>query len=194
MQALDFALFGLLNAAPTVAPWTLRFAEFASDFLPAMLTLAVGACALFSRRWRYALFTLLVSVLAVWLAVHAIRTLAPMPRPAFYGLGIQWVAQGVRPGFPSLHAAGTFAAAFSLWCLPSRGPMRAALLVAALVAWSRVFLGLHFPSDILGAVMLGALVSILVERGVSRPLSLLATGAFVGRRRARPVATTLNPD
>ncbi|MFM9925041.1 phosphatase PAP2 family protein [Variovorax sp. H27-G14] len=194
MQALDFALFGLLNAAPTVAPWTLRFAEFASDLLPALLTLAVGACALFSRRWRYALFTLLVSVLAVWLVVHAIRTLAPIPRPAFYGLGIQWVAQGVRPGFPSLHAAGTFAAAFSLWCLPSRGPMHAALLVAALVAWSRVFLGLHFPSDILGAVMLGALVSILVERGVSRPLSLLVRGAFVGRRRARPVAPTLNPD
>jgi undecaprenyl-diphosphatase len=185
MQDLDFALFRLINASASVPVWSLRFAEFSSDLLPALLTLVIGACALFSRRWRHALFTVLVSVLAVWLIVNMIRTLVPIPRPAFYGLGIQWVPQGVRPGFPSLHAAGTFAAAFSLWCLPSRAPMLAALLVAAVVAWSRVFLGLHFPSDIVAAAMLGAVVSIAVERGVSRPLSLLASGAYVARRRSR---------
>lgn len=186
MQGLDFALFEWVNAGVSVPPWSLDFAEFASDWLPGLLMLAVGLCALFSRRWRYALFTALVSVLAVWLLVNLIRAVVPMPRPAFYGLGVQWVSQGARPGFPSLHAAGAFAAAFSLWCLPSRMPMRAALLAAAVVAWSRLFLGLHFPSDIVGAVMLGALVSIMVERCVSRPLGLAVVGARVAaRRRAR---------
>jgi undecaprenyl-diphosphatase len=63
--------------------------------------------------------------------------------------------------------------------------MLAALLVAAVVAWSRVYLGLHFPSDIVAAAMLGAVVSIVVERGVSRPLSLAASGAYVARRRSK---------
>lgn len=184
MQGLDFALFGLVNAGPSAAAWSLAFAEFCSDLLPAMLTLAIGFSALFSRRWRYALFTVLLSVLAAWIVVTVIRSLAPIPRPAFYGLGIQWVPQGVRPGFPSMHAAGTFAAAFALWCLPSRLPMLAALVVAALVAWSRVYLGLHFPSDIVAATMLGALVAIVVERGISRPLSQAASGALVARRRS----------
>lgn len=184
MQGLDFALFGLINAGPSAAAWSLAFAEFCSDLLPAMLTLAIGFSALFSRRWRYALFTVLLSVLAAWIVVTVIRSLAPIPRPAFYGLGIQWVPQGVRPGFPSMHAAGTFAAAFALWCLPSRVPMLAALVVAALVAWSRVYLGLHFPSDIVAATMLGALVAIVVERGISRPLSQAASGALVARRRS----------
>lgn len=184
MQGLDFALFGLINAGPSAAAWSLAFAEFCSDLLPAMLTLAIGFSALFSRRWRYALFTVLLSVLAAWIVVTVIRSLAPIPRPAFYGLGIQWVPQGVRPGFPSMHAAGTFAAAFALWCLPSRLPMLAALVVAALVAWSRVYLGLHFPSDIVAATMLGALVAIVVERGISRPLSQAASGALVARRRS----------
>lgn len=184
MQGLDFALFGLINAGPSAAAWSLAFAEFCSDLLPAMLTLAIGFSALFSRRWRYALFTVLLSVLAAWIVVTVIRALAPIPRPAFYGLGIQWVPQGVRPGFPSMHAAGTFAAAFALWCLPSRLPMLAALVVAALVAWSRVYLGLHFPSDIVAATMLGALVAIVVERGISRPLSQAASGALVARRRS----------
>lgn len=186
MQGLDVALFGLVNASASVPPWTLQFAEFASNLLPALLLLAIGACALASRRWRYALFTALVSLLAAWLLVNLIRTVAPIPRPAFYGLGIQWVPQGARPGFPSMHAAGTFAVAFSLWSLPSRMPMYAALVVAAVVAWSRVYLGLHFPSDIAAAVMLGALVSIMVERGLSRPVGRAATGVSVAaRRRAR---------
>jgi len=53
-----------------------------------------------------------------------------------------------------------------------------------LVAWSRVYLGLHFPSDIVAATMLGALVAIVVERGISRPLSQAASGALVARRRS----------
>jgi undecaprenyl-diphosphatase len=186
MQDLDFALFRLVNAGASVPAWSLRFAEFASDVLPALLMLAIGACALVSGRWRHALFTALASLLVVWLMVNLIRTVAPIPRPAFYGLGIQWVPQGARPGFPSLHAAGAFTVAFSLWCLPSRAPMRAALLVAAVVAWSRMFLGLHFPSDIVAAVMLGALVSIVVERCVSRPLGRLAAPRLrLARSRAR---------
>jgi hypothetical protein len=99
MQALDFALFELANASASVPSWTLTFAGFASDLLPALLMLAIGACALGSRRWRYALFTALASLLATWLLVNLMRTVAPMPRPAFYGLGIQWVVQGARPRF-----------------------------------------------------------------------------------------------
>ncbi len=145
----------------------------------------MGVGAVFSRQWRHAFFTAMVSILVVWLVVNLVRTLAPIPRPAFYGLGIQWMAQGIRPGFPSLHAAGTFAAAFSLWCLPSRTPMWVALVVAAVVGWSRLFLGLHFPSDIVAAAMLGGLVSIFVERGISRPLNLAVSSAVLARRRSR---------
>jgi len=48
-----------------------------------------------------------------------------------------------------------------------------------------VFLGLHFPSDVVVAAVLGAMVSVIVERGVSRPLGLAASGALVARRRAK---------
>ena len=186
MQALDFALFGWLNADASAALWLIEFARFASEVLPALLALTIVAGAMFDKRWRYALFTALVSVLATWVIVNVFRSALPFPRPAAYGLGIQWAPQGARPGFPSMHAAGTFAVAFSLWSLPSRLPMYVALVVAAVVAWSRVYLGLHFPSDIAAAVMLGALVSIMVERGLSRPVGRAATGVSVAaRRRAR---------
>lgn len=187
MQGLDAALFGLFNAGLSVPAWSIRFAVFASDILPTVLALAIALIAAFDRRWRHAFVTALIAVLAVWLIVHAMRSLVPIQRPAFYGLGIQWVAQGSRPGFPSLHAAGTFAAAFSLWCLPWRAPMVVALLLAAVVAWSRMYLGLHFPSDVIAAAMLGALVSIVVERGVSRPVSAsIGWRPSAVRTRSRP--------
>jgi len=185
MQALDAALFGWLNAGASAPAWSIQFALFASDMLPALLALAIGVGALFDRRWRYAFFTALVSVLAVWLLVTTFRSLLPFPRPAFYGLGIQWAPQGMRPGFPSLHAACSFAAAFSLWCLPRRAFMLIALAVAAVIGWSRLYLGLHFPSDVAAALVLGALVSIMVERGVSRPFGLVASKVGSSRQRSR---------
>jgi undecaprenyl-diphosphatase len=185
MQAVDFSLFLWINAGVATPAWILRFARLASDVLPGLMILTLAAGAVFSRHWRYALFTALVSLLTVWLLVNLIRTMAPIPRPAFYGLGIQWAPQGARPGFPSLHAAGAFAGAFSLWCLPSRTPMFAALLVAGVVAWSRMFLGLHFPSDIVAAVMLGGLVSIIVGKAVSRSIAQVASKKLLARHRAR---------
>ncbi|ADU36549.1 undecaprenyl-diphosphatase [Variovorax boronicumulans] len=194
MQALDFALFGWLNADASAPLWLIEFARFASEVLPALLAVTIIASAMFDKRWRYALFTALVSVIATWVIVNVFRSALPFPRPAFFGLGIQWEPQGMRPGFPSLHAAGTFAAAFSLWCLPQRAPMLAALAVAAVVAWSRLYLGVHFPSDIAAAVLLAALVSIMVERGVSRPLSLALARMPARRRLARARRTSLNAD
>jgi undecaprenyl-diphosphatase len=122
MQALDFALFGWLNADASAPLWLIDFARFASEVLPALLAVTIIAAAMFDKRWRYALFTALVSVLLTWLVVNAFRSALPFPRPAAYGLGIQWAPQGARPGFPSLHTATTFAAAFSLWCLPRARP------------------------------------------------------------------------
>jgi len=65
--------------------------------------------------------------------------------------------------FPSGHAAGSFAfAAFIAvraprWALP-------ALVWAALVAWSRCVLGVHYPSDILAGALLGSVVGAIFAR------------------------------
>jgi undecaprenyl-diphosphatase len=185
MQGLNNFLFGLVNADASAPAWSIQFALFASDFLPALVALAIAAGAVFDRRWRYTFFTALVSVLVVWAVVNLSRSLIPMPRPAFYGLGIQWAPQGIRPGFPSLHAAGAFAAAFSLWFLPWRTPVLVALVLAAVVGWSRMYLGLHFPFDVVAAVVLAAGVAVLVEHRLSRPLRLVVEKALLAWQRAR---------
>ena len=185
MQALDTALFALINASAAAPAWSIYFARFASDVLPALLATAIIGAGARVPPQRDESINPPGSVMTGWGLVKKFRSAMPFQRPAFYGLGIQWAPQGPRPGFPSLHAACTFAAAFSLWCLPWRTPMLAALAVAAVVGWSRVFLGLHFPLDVVVGAMLAALVSIVVERGVSRPLNLALRAFMRPRLRAR---------
>ena len=75
--------------------------------------------------------------------------------------------------FPSGHAATSFAAATVLtFAFPRLAP--ALFVLAGAVAFSRVYVGVHYPLDVLGGAALGVLVA--------TALRLLVRG----RRRLRP--------
>ena len=68
----------------------------------------------------------------------------------------------IRPpfgsSFPSGHAASSFAAASMLWFM--KVPFwHMALILAVLIALSRVYLLVHFPSDVLAGVVSGIIIS-----------------------------------
>jgi len=57
--------------------------------------------------------------------------------------------------FPSGHTAASFAAVFALKA--SGSPLwKPALVLAAAIAFSRLYLYVHWPSDVLGGILLGA--------------------------------------
>lgn len=72
---------------------------------------------------------------------------------------------GGKFGFVSSHATNSFAiAVFSSLLLRSRFKFifPAMLFWAALVSYSRVYVGVHYPADILGGAILGTFVGVLV--------------------------------
>jgi len=66
------------------------------------------------------------------------------------------------PSFPSGHAVSSFSTAFALY-LNNKNYGRPALVYAGLVAFSRVFLCVHYLSDILVGAVIGMIVSYIVH-------------------------------
>lgn len=57
--------------------------------------------------------------------------------------------------FPSGHTAASFAAVAALYCSGERKLWKPALLLACLIAFSRLYLYVHYPTDILGGILVG---------------------------------------
>lgn len=65
--------------------------------------------------------------------------------------------------FPSGHSMASFEAATSIFIQNRRWGI-AALALAAMIAFSRMYLFVHFPSDVLAGILLGIGIALLVWR------------------------------
>jgi undecaprenyl-diphosphatase len=88
----------------------------------------------------------------------------------------------VASSLPSGHAATSFAGAVALTVLVGR--LVPALFVLALaIAYSRIYVGVHYPGDVLAGAALGAAISLLVLAAAGLRFPRRTSG---GRRRSFP--------
>lgn len=113
---------------------------------------------------RTGLACLLALALVAVLSNCVIKPLVARPRP-YVALGLPLLIP--PPGgtsFPSAHAASSFASATVLF-LRCRGWIgRAAMALAAAIAFSRIFFTVHYFSDVAAGTILGILCALLVLR------------------------------
>jgi undecaprenyl-diphosphatase len=153
----DRSLFRVLNEVPAGAASVLT--PFSRLFLPTgiivVVVLAIGYVVARNRS-VLPVVTALVAAAVAWLLVHAAKAIADRPRP------YQVVADAVlrQPpahgtSFPSSHTAVTLAVAIALAPFLARPLAWTGIGYAALVGWSRVYLGVHYPLDILAGAGIG---------------------------------------
>ena len=103
------------------------------------------------RRTRKAGFAMAVALVLYMAAGHFfLKPLFARPRPCDLNTSITMlVARPHGHSFPSGHTASGVAAAYALW-LQNRKLGAPALVLAAFIAFTRLYLYVHFPTDVLG--------------------------------------------
>lgn len=178
-QELQVSVWLHTHGSPVFSAFLLAITEMHSTLGIAVLTLIV-AFALWRKGDRYWLLSLALAVPGGMILNVVLKQIFHRARPVWDDPLLTLASNS----FPSGHAAGAtllygFLAAHMVWRMKSAAA-RALVVVGcasmvALVAFSRVYLGVHYLSDVLGAIAIGTAWLVLC---------LIAVRAIAKRRNA----------
>lgn len=168
-------LFLWITAGDAAPPWAVQWATAVADQLIWGIPLLLAALWLWGDEGRRN--TALQAVAVTYLALgfnQLIIIVWPHHRPFVDGLGHQWLEHAADPSFPSDHMTVFCGTALALLAGGARRAGALVLLCGVAVGWSRVYLGVHYPFDMLGALLVSVLAQALLEpfwqRGGARVL------------------------
>lgn len=162
MAELEFAILDFIQnhlrtpVGDAVIPWITRLGN------GGILWVAIGLLLLIPQKHRRTGVLVLAALAIEYLLCNVwLKNAVAAPRPCDLNQSVQLLI--ARPGdysFPSGHTGASFAAVTALrlgrekyWYL--------ALIPALLIAFSRMYLYVHFPSDILGGIPVGCISGLL---------------------------------
>ena len=128
------------------------------------LWLIIAVLLLIFKGTRKAGISVLIAYLAVYLLGQIIlKQLISRPRPCQIDQAFALlVARPSSSSFPSTHSAWAFGAATAIF-MRHRKLGAAAYAVAALIAFSRLYMFLHFPTDVLFGAAMGMALGVLAH-------------------------------
>lgn len=162
---MDYSLYKAINGLSGGSFADGLFKLLAND-LPAVLVVLVAVVFLIPwpqrRQERRSGAVLATAAAALALLInqpiaHAVDRVRPyLDHPAHAHL---LISRSHDPSFPSDHATGAFALAFGVW-LYDRTLGSVLLVIAAVLAFSRVYVGTHYPGDVLAGALIGMAVAV----------------------------------
>lgn len=194
-EQLNLYLFSALNAHAGLSGWRLTGALVAAEWLIMLVPLSLVLLWISGNaQQREAAVRATLAVVAALAANAVIGLLWFHPRPFVAGVGHTFMHHAPDSSFPSDHATIMFTVGLVFVSSRSEAARwlgKLMLPVAVVVAWSRVFLGVHYPMDMIGALVVSAGMAMLVHTRTALGLSatLVALMESLYRRvLAAPIA------
>jgi len=163
LEAFNQALFLMINATTSTPAWQIGVTRLIADYLIYLAPLSLVAIWLSGdqRQRDTAVRACCVTLLA--LGINQIVGLVwQHPRPFMTGIGHTFLQHAPDSSFPSDHATVFASVALTLLSDGLRRYGILTLLSGVAVAWARVFLGIHFPLDMAGAIAIACVAFLLV--------------------------------
>ncbi len=184
---MDLYLFNIVNGLAR-KHWLVDYSGvFLAEYLGYFLVLGVVFLLIAEKDWRRRIYFFSLAAISVILArgiiVEAVRFFYDRPRP-FEALGIEpLILNNGAPSFPSGHAAFFFALALAVFFMnKKRGYWF--FVGALLIGIGRVFIGIHWPLDILAGAAVGLISAFTVKKILSSP-EIVSSGA---EKKEAPIA------
>lgn len=153
-ENINDTVFLLLNAPAQASSAMLHFGNVCATWLILIypLALLIYWFSFNREKQQVALLALVTSFIALSVNV-LIGDFFPHPRPFMVPIGHTFIAHAADASFPSDHMTLACAITFSL--LLSQRLMSGVVLlcISLFIAWGRIYMGVHFPADMLGSAM-----------------------------------------
>ncbi|MBL7813076.1 MAG: phosphatase PAP2 family protein [Bacteroidetes bacterium] len=171
IQSWDNAVFVWINQT-AIADWLDSVMIFFSSkwaMIPAYLFLVLSFIRKFGKKsWIPVLFCVLAFGIADSFSSRVMKPVFQRKRPFLHQelhARLPDGPAGSRYGFVSSHSANMFAVLTlaGLMLGWKGGRMWALLSLSALIAYSRVYLGVHFPTDVIVGAFLGLLIALVLH-------------------------------
>ncbi|SDH78644.1 phosphatase PAP2 family protein [Pseudomonas panipatensis] len=163
LETLNREAFLSINAGPATPGWLLEIARLVASVPLILLPAVLLAMWCWGNPKGRGMLLRAVSVTALALLLSLfIGLIWPHPRPFAIGLGHAWLQHAANASFPSDHL--TIFAGIAISLLFDGAVLAGALfaVIGLIMGYARVYLGIHYPLDMLGALAVAALSNSLI--------------------------------
>lgn len=152
----DVALFRWINGFAGHHPVIDKLMTGVANYAPLVVVVVLLACwGRWTRAWQRAAALATIAALLALGVGQLLNTALPRPRPFLVMDATVLVPHAPDPSFPSDHAILMFAVTVVLASVSRRLAGWLAVF-SILVLIARVYVGVHYPADVLGGAVLGA--------------------------------------
>lgn len=192
--ALDHQLFHLLNSELVCGffDWFMPFITDAKTWLPFVLIAWLYLVCSGGRQMKVLALALLVSVgLTDIVCARIIKKAVGRQRPCAVEPSATFKCRLLLPkktskSFPSNHSANTAAFAVTTAVITGFKPAVPLMILAFLVGYSRVYVGVHFPVDVVAGWLTGALLAYFISSFIKKRFQNPAEGELANASSESP--------
>ncbi|WP_212112073.1 undecaprenyl-diphosphatase [Bartonella queenslandensis] len=168
LNQIDVTLFEILVGNHQSWSILVLFSIFCAKFL--IYVIPLHFCVLWfcgGERERCVVLSICMSICIALFIGYLISLFYFHPRPFVVGLTTPLIKHRATSSFPSNHALTIASYTASFYFYRYKVTFRFAVVFLCLICWARIFVGVHYPFDILAGIILGSFISLSVVQFIA---------------------------